>query len=413
MTTERSQRPIFVHASPRCGSTYFFNALRRVDGLLCFNEAIIDIFSAHTKREVANYTGRQTWNVNHAFFSQQGDFDEFVEAWDKVMPLLPSFPSFRDYVPANGAIADDLRAYIAALIEHARLKGKRAALCEIHSRGRAGALRDAFGGFHVAQIRDPLSQFGSYYRPLEEGGAWNYLIFPLKELGISGDRALYQIVPERWRVPILPWPADDRAQRWSTAVQYNVMVASPRPDAIERAFRWHLFSWLLGNLAAIAYSDYVLDLDEAYDDAAARQSVVDAFSAETGHALDLSDLTKFSRYYRFEAFDAAAVCGEAAATIRAALDDGRLDAAVRGLSRGAPTVPVDAAADILFRKLDELIKLMTTSPKPRIISNQDWAETARRHRLIWESDMLRGIAQRIYPLAAPLARAARKAGMLR
>src|SRR5262249_52348752 len=163
------------------------------------------------------------------------DFDEMVEAWDTVMPFLPPFPSFRDYAP-NGAIAEDLRAYVAALIEYSSSKGKRAALCEIHSRGRAGGLRDAFGGFHVAQVRDPLSQFGSFYRPLEEGGAWNYLLFPLKELGISGGRPLYQIVPQQWRVPVLPWPMDDRAQRWSTAVQYNVMLASPHPDAIERAF---------------------------------------------------------------------------------------------------------------------------------------------------------------------------------
>jgi hypothetical protein len=30
--------PIFVHASMRSGSTYFFNVLRRNSSLMCFNE---------------------------------------------------------------------------------------------------------------------------------------------------------------------------------------------------------------------------------------------------------------------------------------------------------------------------------------------------------------------------------------
>ena len=96
------RRPIFVHASPRCGSTYFFNVLRRDPSLLCFNEAIIDVFSSFSKKEIEQYSERykQEWNVNHHFL-QAGDFDEMVEAWDTVMPFLPPFPSFRDYAPGD------------------------------------------------------------------------------------------------------------------------------------------------------------------------------------------------------------------------------------------------------------------------------------------------------------------------
>jgi hypothetical protein len=34
--------PIFVHASMRSGSTYFFNVLRRNAALMCFNEVVMD-----------------------------------------------------------------------------------------------------------------------------------------------------------------------------------------------------------------------------------------------------------------------------------------------------------------------------------------------------------------------------------
>src|ERR1700732_312864 len=163
--------PIFVHASPRSGSTYFFHVLRRNDSFLCFNESIIDVFSYYTKEEIGGLKVAQKWNVNHHFL-QRDDFDEIIAAWDAVKHLYPSFPSFQNYLPSRGALPPALRAYLAGLMQFARDQRKRLVFCEIYSRGRAGALRSAFGGFHIAQYRDPLSQFGSFFRPLLEGGEW-------------------------------------------------------------------------------------------------------------------------------------------------------------------------------------------------------------------------------------------------
>src|SRR4051794_13184441 len=110
------------------------------------------------------------------------------------------------------------------------------------------------------------------------------------ELGISGDRVLYRIVPEVWRIPVLPWPAADGAQRWSSAVQYVALVASPDAESIERLLRWHLFSWTLSNLAAICYSDLVLDIDKTGHDVDYRQSVIGTLASQIGQAPDFSDL---------------------------------------------------------------------------------------------------------------------------
>ena len=38
------------------------------------------------------------------------------------------------------------------------------------------------------------------------------------------------------------------------------------PEEVENVFRWHMFSWLLGNLAALCYSDVALDIDKVHDD---------------------------------------------------------------------------------------------------------------------------------------------------
>src|SRR5215472_3100171 len=168
--------PIFVHASMRSGSTYFFNVLRRNKSLLCFNEAISggkDRFNASD----ANRLETQRRRMYHGFL-ERSDFAEFVGARDAAMHLCPEFPEFDGYLPIEGGLSADLLSYLSALMKYARSQDKRPVLCEIYSRGRAGSLRAAFGGFHIAQYRDPLSQFGAFIRLLIEQGWWAFLAFP-------------------------------------------------------------------------------------------------------------------------------------------------------------------------------------------------------------------------------------------
>lgn len=400
--------PIFVHASPRSGSTYFFNVLRRNDSLMCFNESIIDVFSYYTKEDIAGLKVAQKWNVNHRFL-QRDDFDEIIAAWDAVMHLYPPFPSFQNYLPSGGEIPPNLRAYLAGLMQFARDRGKRPALCEIYSRGRAGALRSAFGGFHIAQYRDPLSQFGSFFRPLLEGGEWGFLTFPLMELGISGAQPLYRLVPEHWRPPVLPWPEDNRAQRWSSAVEYISMVAAPDSETLEKAMRWHLFSWFLSNLAALSYADLILDIDRAHDEPSYQQAFIDRLASKCEVAVDFRDITKFPRYYEFDSLDVARLCDQVKSTMRKAISDGRLDQAVRALGAQPPIFDAAAAAETLFLKLDSSLATMAASTDRCRISAKDWNAVIAKHRTIWFNPSVRILAQRLYPFAAPLARAARRA----
>jgi hypothetical protein len=407
VTNTPASNPIFVHASPRSGSTYFFNVLRRNKSLMCFNEAIVDVFSYYSKAEVADFRSTQKWNVNHLFL-EQNDFDEIVAAWDDVMHLYPPFPSFQDYLPPKGEVPSNLRAYLAGLMRYARSHQKRPVFCEIHSRGRAGALRGTFDGFHIVQYRDPLSQFGSFIRPLLEAGEWGFLTFPLLELGISGEHPLYQLVPEQWRPPALPWPSKSRAQRWSSAVQYISMVATPDSGTLENALRWHLFSWFLSNLAALSYADLKLDIDRAHDDRSYRQTFADRLSSKCEISVDFRDITNFPRYYEFDSFDVANVCDQVKSAMRDALLDGRLENAVRLLGAQPPIFATEIAVEVLFAKIDNSLATMITSADRCPISEKDWKAIAAKHRKIWFNPGVRILAQRLYPFAAPLARVARR-----
>lgn len=413
MTTAKKLDPIFVHASARACSSYFFNVLRRNEAFLCYSSAIID-----GKRDVvdparqSNIVWRRsdaTFDINHHFL-ERPDYYEFIEAWDAVMHLCPECPTFQDYLPSGGVLSDDLRAFLAALIEHARSQGKRPVLCETNSRGRAGALRNAFGGFHIAQYRDPLSQFGSFIRAVIEGGFWGFLSHPATELGTCATHPLYAVVPPPWRVPNLPWTAGNRAQRWASDARYIAMVGAPERDMMEKVFRWHLFSWVLSNLAAIAYSDFALDMDKIHDDPTYRASVVSDLAA-IGVVLDFSDLKKFDRYYEFESFDTETLCNQVSATIKNALGDGTLDQALRTLGRQFPITSAATGVEILLWKMSNSLAAMATSADRHHVSAAEWNAVVRKRRKIWFNPSMQILGERVYPFAAPIVHAGRRLGL--
>jgi hypothetical protein len=380
---------------------------------LCFNEAIID-----GKHDLARFRGRsrniarskktERWDVNHQFLERE-DFDEFIEAWDAAMHLCPKFPTFLDYLPPEGSLSPELTIYLSALINYARSQGKRPVFCEINSRGRAGALRGAFGGFHIAQYRDPLSQFGSFIRAVIEAGFWGFLAFPVTELGTSGIHPLYRLIPEAWRAPSLLWVAASRAQHWASDARYFAAVGSPRPESIERVFRWHMFSWVLTNLAAVSYSDLALDIDKVHGDAVYRATVIGCLAHRLDVAANLSDIRKFDRYYDFDSFDAAAVCDQVVSTVTSASRDGSLADAIRTLGTQAPIIPTATALDLLIEKIRNSLASMAASVDRRHINSEEWKSIAEKNRKIWFDPRIRWLAEQIYPLAAPVVRAARRA----
>ena len=106
-------------------------------------------------------------------------------------------------------------------------------------------------------------------------------------------------------------------------------------------------------MAAISYSDFILDIDRIYDDADYRVSAVGDLAKEIEATLDFSDVRKFVRYYKFETFDVAAVCAQVASAIESALRDGRLDEAVRSLGTQPPVISTVTAFELLLAKVHD------------------------------------------------------------
>ena len=253
MTRASPPRPLFVHASPRGGSTYIFNVLRRLPPLVCFNEPFNDQFGLElTKTTIAYH--KEPWDTNHEFLEKPAHH-EYIAAWDEVMPRYRHGTGVRGYLPRAGVLPDEQRAYLASFFDYAASIGKRLALCEILSLGRVGAIRDAFGGYHVAQLRDPLSQWGAIFRQVEGYQAWPLLVLCLLQISQNRDEPLYRLIPDAGALPAGPWPAADRWERWGTVLEHVKVVKTAAPAGLEKAFRWHMRAWLLNNTAALAYAD--------------------------------------------------------------------------------------------------------------------------------------------------------------
>jgi hypothetical protein len=409
--------PVFVHASARGGSTYFFNVLRRNESLMCFNEAIDDKrdlmwFKEFRERKIARSGKARDWDANHLFLDRD-DNEEFFQAWDSVKHSFPSVNlEMQDYFTQHGKLPDELLNYLATLMKFARSRDRRPVLCEVSSRGRAGALRDIFGGFHIAQYRNPISQFGSYVRALVEGRTWDFLVGPVVELNTSIEHPLISIVPETWRPPFFPWRTGSRAQFWASRMQYHAAFASPRPEAVADLFRWHMFTWTLGFLAAVSYSDLAVDLEKLHDDPDYRTSIGSTLAAKIGGvSADFSDIHKFNRYYEFESLDVTAVCDQVMSVIRGALADGRLEAALRMLAQRPPILPAASAVELILGKIRDSMSDMAASRNRTSMSNEEWKEIAGKSQRIWFRPVFRQLGRMIHSLAFPLIRAARMRGV--
>lgn len=416
MSTSIQYDPVFVHASMRSGSTYFFNVLRRDQSLMCFNEAIMDgkkdIARAIRRRRSGEGAATQRWDVNHHFLDRP-DYEEFLDAWDVVRDLCPDYPEFIGYYPVNGAIARDLAEYLAGLMGFARARGRRPVLCEVNSRGRAGVLRALFGGFHISQFRDPLSQFGSAVRAILDGGGWGYLASPAVELGSAGGHPMIELVPQEWRPPALPWRTETRSAWWGSNIQYMYLVSNASARTIDQAFRWHLLSWSLSNLAAVSYSDLILDIDRLHDEPDYRAPVVELLENALHMSLDLGDLRKFDRYYVFDTFDPASVCGDVISLLEARARDGRLGAAIGALAPLIPVVPVEYACQVILEKLKASLMSMTVSDNRVSIPRSEWAAACKRNQRIWYNPTVRQFAELTYPVAASIITAARRFGIVK
>ena len=269
-----TSRPIFVHAWWRSGSTYVWSKLRENQTCVCFYEPLHEKLLARVRGQVEpsldseisttlrhpaltkSYFGeyRDLFGSNDFGFAQELSYDRFF--------LLPEQED------------EKLRVYLAALIDAASASGRKAVLCFCRSQMRSAWIKIAFGGLHVAQIRNPAHQWASFQ--VEPYFRTKMLVIALK-LRDAYPRSFAHIENfERFALFVAKRPSFPFEQFISSFVNER--------DALEI----FLLIWVWSAAQAVSHADFVLDIDALSRDEHSRQ-VASEWFGKLGCSVGFSD----------------------------------------------------------------------------------------------------------------------------
>jgi len=249
---------VFVHAWWRSASTWLWAKLRDLPGLRCYYEPLHERFAVLTAETL------RAQRVDPARLRRGGHpvlnrpyFAEYLELLEAGGAGFQRELSYERYFLAPGEDDAALERYLQALIAHAERAGERPVLCFVRSPLRALWMRRRFAALHLAQIRNPRDQWGSF---LAQGGERSYFTAGMRHIA----RRLQRRVPR---------------------LLSHLPALRPGP---ERRYAAFTLLWLASALQSLSAADFVLDSDLLSVDLAARSRATARLAAE-GLRADLSD----------------------------------------------------------------------------------------------------------------------------
>ena len=273
-----STDPIFIHAWWRSGSTYIWSKLREKESRRCYfeplNERIIDLNVTVVE---ASPEIDDTRNLRHPVL-QKHYFAEYAKLLRS--GSLHYFPelAYQRYLLLPGQADDRLRNYLDGLMSSASAAKRRAILCFCRSQMRSAWMKQTFGGIHVAQIRNPVDQWASF--KIDSYFTFNMIIIALKLRDLH-PHAFVHIEPfERF--------AQDLSKRPSLPTELIAKYFISHFVSQRDCFDVFLLIWIASALQAIAYCDFLLDIDLLTTDLDYRNATSRLFDS-IGCSVDFSD----------------------------------------------------------------------------------------------------------------------------
>lgn len=272
---EALQQGVFLHGGWRCGSTYVWNRLRQCAGTRCFYEPFHEALSRCTPRKVRRDT-TLTWNSRHPVLEQP--------YWYEYLPLLRTAGprgvrrhregfAVVEYFPGERSVHEQA-AYLRQLQRLAQRDGKLPVFGFSRSLARAGALKEALGGYHVLIRRDPRQQWLSCRSYRVDGGMVYFELCHFLILALAPPQS-----PAGWyaRFLGLPRPPAGRFRE-----QFRFMQKALAPWTDELSYRAFLGVRLLSHAAAASAADLTIDIDRLSREPEYRAEVSVAIRARAG-----------------------------------------------------------------------------------------------------------------------------------
>lgn len=271
---------VFLHAGWRSASTYVWSRFRRNPSTTGFYEPFGESLSRCSPKRIRRQTP-QGWNSRHPPLALP-----YAEEYCPLLrPLMKGVPGYRRefalarYFPSNAGVRPEAR-YLWRLIKHARRWGTLPVLGFSRSLGRAVALKQALGGYHIVVRRNPLQQWLSCrsYReevPLGYFELSHFLILALAPAGSPARRFAGML-----GLPRLPRDLEE---------QYKLLYGYLHPWSDELSYRAFTAVSLLSRASAESAADLILDVDRLARSPQYREAVRTRILADVGLSIDFDD----------------------------------------------------------------------------------------------------------------------------
>lgn len=271
MTKSGQKQPIFLHALFRTGSTYLYQAFRRLGtDYTCFQEPVHEI-SAQAKHNSHLLNDAQdsakAESLRHPELNLPYFF-ELHEMAEQVLPHLQEEDVYDGYF--GGSESCKGLSYWKALIENAT---SQPVIQECRSAGRIQAMQNNLGGFHAYLWRNPWDQWWSY-QVSSYFDLTTQLIF-----NADPHPALIDKVSEQ--IGFVP--------RQGESLEVAFDWFANRPMTPDNAYLAFYTLWLLGLEEAIEHADLLVNIDQLSSEPDVQAQTVKEFAAQGVCGLDLSD----------------------------------------------------------------------------------------------------------------------------
>jgi hypothetical protein len=318
--SSEQHKAVFLHSGWRCASTYVWSRFRQNRFTTSFYEPFGESLARCSPKRIRRQTA-QGWDSRHPPLALP-----YAEEYLPLLrPFLKGVPGYRKafalerYFPTAAGV-DAEAGYISRLIAHARRRGTTPVLGFSRSLGRAAALKQAMGGYHVLVRRNRLQQWLSCrsYRNTISLAYFELCHFLILALAPAG-------APARRFAAILGLPQLPRG----LPRQLTFMRDAMHPWSDELSYRAFIAVSLLSHAVAEPAADLVLDVDRLGRSQRYREVVRARLLADVGLSIDFEDC-------RVPNHDPALVPVDFAAVER--------DVTTQLLSCGADLAPVQAPA---------------------------------------------------------------------
>ena len=284
-TPPRQYRTVFLHAGWRCASTYVWSRFRRNPSTTSFYEPFGESLSRCSPKRIQRQTP-QGWNSRHPPLALP-----YAEEYSALLrPLIKGVPGYRKefalarYFPTEG-VRPEAR-YLARLVRHARRRGTQPVFGFSRSLGRAAALKQALGGYHIVVRRNPLQQWLSCRSYREEVSLAYFELCHFLILALAPNGSPARRFAGMLGLPRLPGGLER---------QYKCLHAALYPWSEELSYRAFTAVSLLSHAAAESAADLVLDVDRLARCGRYRETVGTRILADVGLGVDFSDCRLPSR----------------------------------------------------------------------------------------------------------------------